>query len=85
VLFEDGQDADDRRMVETLQSAPFADEAFESPLLIRNMVGRQRQHLMVGASRRNRARQVFLDRNGLIEIRIEREVGDPEAAVTERP
>ena len=68
-------------MVEARQGPAFTDEPFESPGVIGGVFRCQRQHLLFGAARRDRTGQVFLDRDGLIQIRIEREVGDAEATV----
>ena len=80
VGLEIAQHAHDVRMAELAQRARLEQEALEAPPVARLVLRRLRDHFAVGRAHGELARQVFLDRDVLVEVGVARAVGDAEAA-----
>ena len=70
-------------MIEFREDPAFIEEATQPPLIVVAARLRNRHHAIGGTAGRAQDRQVFLDRDQLIEVGVVRQVGDAEPALPE--
>src|SRR6185295_13931659 len=84
VTFEIADHPHDIRVTEARERARFLTKALESPAVILRLLMRDWDHRTVGCARGERSREVFLDRDILVQVRVARQIGNPERARAEQ-